>query len=73
MGDLTGGLAESGLRERRIQTVYQVELKESYFPAHPGKALLAESIGKTLYLASLDSTEKTALAELSEDGSMGRQ
>lgn len=53
--------------------MYQVKLKESYFAAMPGEPLLSHSIGETLRLASIDSTDKKALVEVCVDGSMGRE
>lgn len=53
--------------------MYKVSLKESYFPAQPGKALLTESIGETLRLAAQDFSDKKALVAYRADGSLDRQ
>ena len=52
--------------------MYNVSLRESYFPAHGGPELESMTIGKMLRASAAEKPDRPALKELGSDGAVGR-
>lgn len=53
--------------------MYQVDLKEAYFPAQPGPALRDITVGEGLREAAADRPDRLAISEVTMDGDVARR